>query len=353
MLKLHLILHNVFNIKPDSFGSRASRLGFLAIVFFVLHIVAMIYFEGMKISDAVWVTFTTATTVGYGDLSASTPMGRASTVLLMYLVGLWVFAEVIGLFMERREFVGESKRKGIWSWKMNGHIVIINTPDFNGDLYLERLVSEFRADDDYKQLKIVVVSHKLQDGLPLELRSNGVVLVCGDPTDVGVFDKACVSTAKYVVVVSDKSDSPKSDAYTLDAVYRSRKVNKDAFIAAECVIDENRDGIFDNGANAIIRPIRSYPGLIVRAIDSIGSEKIFEDLFSSDHAKIDNTKDASHLKSEIGSLTWKEIVIQTVENRGFVPLGLRMDDGEVAFSPDMDENFSIEKIAGVFIISNE
>jgi len=318
-----------------------------------VHIAAMISFEGMSFGDAVWITFTTATTVGYGDLSAATAAGRTATVLLMYLVGVWVFVELIGLFMERREFVVESKRKGFWSWEMNEHIVIINTPEFNGELYLERLVNEFRGDDDYKDHKIVVVTRKLEDGLPLELRSNGVVLVSGDPTDIGVLDRACVSAASYVVVVSDKSDSPKSDAYTLDAVYRSRKANKNAFIAAECVLDENRDGIFDNGANAIIRPIRSYPGLIVRAIDSVGSEKIFEDLFSSDHAKIDNTKDASHLESENGSLTWKEIVMQTVENIGSVPLGLSMHDGEVEFSPDMDKIFSIAKIGRVFIISNE
>jgi voltage-gated potassium channel len=49
--------------------------------------VLMTYFERMKFTDALWWAFVTATTVGYGDLSPATGMGRIIASLLM-LVGI-------------------------------------------------------------------------------------------------------------------------------------------------------------------------------------------------------------------------------------------------------------------------
>ena len=47
------------------------------------HIVAMMVFEGLSLWDAIWLTMTTMTTVGYGDISASSFFGRLSTIILM------------------------------------------------------------------------------------------------------------------------------------------------------------------------------------------------------------------------------------------------------------------------------
>lgn len=41
------------------------------------------YFEDMSFFDGLWWAFVTATTVGYGDLSPSTPMGRLIACILM------------------------------------------------------------------------------------------------------------------------------------------------------------------------------------------------------------------------------------------------------------------------------
>ena len=49
--------------------------------------VAMTYFEKMSFQDALWWSFVTATTVGYGDLSPASGAGRIIACVLM-VVGI-------------------------------------------------------------------------------------------------------------------------------------------------------------------------------------------------------------------------------------------------------------------------
>lgn len=64
----------------------------LLIVLFALHIGFMMHYEGFSLGNATWLTLTTATTVGYGDMSAATTQGRLATVLLIYLGGIFILA---------------------------------------------------------------------------------------------------------------------------------------------------------------------------------------------------------------------------------------------------------------------
>ena len=56
-----------------------------------LHALAMVYFEGVLWGDAIWLTLTTVTTVGYGDFSALTPIGRSATAVLIYGFGIAIW----------------------------------------------------------------------------------------------------------------------------------------------------------------------------------------------------------------------------------------------------------------------
>ena len=58
-------------------------------------------------------------------------------------------------------------------------------------------------------------------------------------------------------------------------------------VVVECVNDANRQRLRDLGAHSVIRPIRAYPELIVRAIVSPGVETMMENLFThhGDHSQ--------------------------------------------------------------------
>jgi voltage-gated potassium channel len=52
-------------------------------------------------------------------------------------------------------------------------------------------------------------------------------------------------------------------------------------ISAEVVKDSNRDRLRKVGADSVLRPIRAYPELLMRAILAPGSEQVIETIFDS------------------------------------------------------------------------
>lgn len=87
--------------------------------------ICMMYFEKMSFSDSLWWSFVTATTVGYGDLSPSTGMGRIIASILM-IVGIGLIgsltSSITSFFLEPLH-----KSKSISSDKINMIITMYNS----------------------------------------------------------------------------------------------------------------------------------------------------------------------------------------------------------------------------------
>ena len=88
-----------------------SRLNFLLVVstiFIVIGAVAISLVEGISIGDALWWSFVTFTTVGYGDVLLKTNLGRSIGILLM-VIGIGVIGVItttLTLYL-----LGEKKKK--------------------------------------------------------------------------------------------------------------------------------------------------------------------------------------------------------------------------------------------------
>jgi voltage-gated potassium channel len=123
------------------------------LIIFILHITAMIQWENLHIYDAIWLTFTTITTVGYGDLPIETVAGRLATIILLYLGGIFVLAKTAGDYFDYRVVKSNKQIKGEWRWDMNNHIVLIsNNEDHIPILYYQRLVNEFQQTSNIKNM---------------------------------------------------------------------------------------------------------------------------------------------------------------------------------------------------------
>ena len=92
------------------------------------------------------------------------------------------------------------------------------------------------------------------------------------------------------------------DSVTFDVVHRLNELGVVERAFVECVDDDNRERLYKIGARVVLRPIRSYPEIVVRAMVAPGSEAIIEDFFTheGDHPQ--------RYEVELRDMPWHEVV---------------------------------------------
>lgn len=87
---------------------------FASVVCILIGGVSIHYAEGMSISDGIWWSFVTATTVGYGDISPSSLVGRIIASVLM-IVGIGLIGSltstITALFFQKKKNVTSTKEQ--------------------------------------------------------------------------------------------------------------------------------------------------------------------------------------------------------------------------------------------------
>jgi voltage-gated potassium channel len=259
------------------------RSGLFLLIIFGLHSGAMVLFEGFGFGDALWLTLTTATTVGYGDLSATTGWGRASTVVLLYLGGIFVLAKVVGDYFDYRTEKRTRQRCGEWEWKMQDHILIINTPREGGESFFIKVIEQIRANRRYRDTMVQILTKRFPAGLPTKLSEmEGVSHRNRDALDDQALLEAGADQAVAIIILAREEHNPDSDSRTFDILHRLREYALgDKLLIAECVNDRNRERFHAAGAEVVMRPIRSYPEMLVRGLVAPGAEQIIENMFTS------------------------------------------------------------------------
>lgn len=249
----------------------------------------MIYIEYLYPWEAFWLTIVTLSTVGYGDISAQTQMGQIVTMLLLIIPGVIVISAILSRVIEIQTIKVNRKIFGKWNWKMDNHILIFNAPK-NIEHFVTKLMQELSHDPQYKNSVVQIVSQDFPDGLPNLLRDNRVILYSSHPNAAGTLLNVTIEHALVAFVLAEDPSDTVSDAATFDLIHRIREANSDIYIVAETVSDDNRKRIRSIGANAIIRPIRSYPEIAARAVLAPGSELVIEQFFNhhgSEYNRID------------------------------------------------------------------
>jgi len=310
----------------------------------VLHGFAMMQFEGMPFADGLWLTMTTITTVGYGDLSASSWPGRLTTVLLIYLGGIFIVGKFVGDFFDYRLSRRTAIKTGKWDFSdMEDHIIVIGT-EYDYENYFTRLIEEFRREEATQDREIVLLSSSFKDGLPLPLENLMVNYVQGAGGDPDALQRAGIGRAKIVAVLAWNENERRSDGKTFDIIHRIREINADAQIIAECVDDTNRIRLIEAGASVVIRPIRSYPEMTVGALLNPGSSEILENLFTGEGEKIVCVSDK---QEEV----WQDVVIRYVSNGEGIPIAYRAKkSGKIVTVPAPDQLIAADQI---FVLTRE
>lgn len=303
------------------------RAVFYIVLIIVAHTVAMMSFEGFSYGDSLWLTLTSLTTVGYGDISAATPMGRVSTVMILYVGGIFIVGNMVGDFFDYRSLRQEAMKNGNWSWnKMKDHIIIIGSKD-DSEQHLSRLITECEKTKATMGRNIVLVSENFDGGLPSELQDFNIKYLKGRGNSPTTLEKASVENAHIIIILSWEEQDKFSDGYAFDVISRIRESGSDAQIVAECVDDSNRQRLKTAGATMVLRPIRAYPEMIVGGLLNPGAVEILENLFTADGERIVRT-------NEVREGSWSDIVSEFVRNDRGVPIAYTdVNSGKVITSP--------------------
>ncbi|HYE00187.1 MAG TPA: ion channel, partial [Alphaproteobacteria bacterium] len=248
----------------------------------LLHIAAMMALEGMSAMEGLWLTATTLTTVGYGDLSAKTPAGRMATILLVYVGGIFVLAGAINTWLDRKADRHDRQMRGAWKWKMRDHLLIIGTPAQQPTAFFRGIAQQIRASRGWQETPILLLTRAYSDGtLPQRLADLGIVHYDGDANSDEDLVAADAAVARGIIVLAESEVDRGSDAATFYAIHRLRELGYAGPLVAEVVADGNRDRLTAQGATATVRPMRGYPEMLVRGLLAPGAERILEDLFTA------------------------------------------------------------------------
>lgn len=336
---------SVRSLVPSASPRRAlRRLVIVLLMLAVLHVTAIVAFEGLTPFEALWLTMTTMTTVGYGDYTAETYPGRLSTMLLVFLGGIWVAFQTAATYFDYRAERRERMRLGRWRWNMHGHILVLNAPAENATAYLTRLACEFRASRRFGERLLQIVTTRFEGGvpeggLPESLHELGVIHYSGCPWDFQALAAANAQHADVIVVLAESDSNPGSDSRTLDIVDRLRGMGARGRILAECVDDDNRPRLRRFGADIVVRPLRGYPEMVVRALAAPGAEAILEDLFTS------KGDECWRYDVRVAGCLWADLAIILIKHDIGAPIAFRSaDDKEIRINPGPDAQVDADKL---------
>ncbi|GAB3487827.1 ion channel [Marinomonas epiphytica] len=304
-----------------------------------IHSLAMVLFEDLDWWQAFWLTMTSASTTGYGDISAATFWGQLFTIVFIYGLGITLLAQIASDYVELRISRKEMRIKGRLEWnKMQDHILIINTPKYNTENYLDLLITQICLTPEIADYPIQILTPDFPDGLPDKLRSHGVVHHTGDAIEQGMLLAAGAQRAKYIIVLSPDAQDAHCDSLNFDILHRIKQLNSKAFVLAESINDTNRNRFRDAGANAVIRPVRAYPEMLVRSLIAPGTEQVLENLFrhQGDHTvRID-------LKLE--NVSWANIVTTLIQHDVGTALGYEDTSGRIITHPNASRVISTNSL---------
>ena len=214
---------------------------------------------------------------------------------------------------------------------MNKHIVVINSPKHNATQYFERFASQIRENTATKKTPIVLLNTDYPDGLPSSLVNLGVLLVEGHGNHEIDFEQTHMSDAEHILVLAKDELLEDSDSLTFDICHRMKERGLSYRVIVECVEDENRERFKRIGAKSVIRPIRSYPEILVRAMESPGAEQLIEDMFTraDDHfMRYSLWLEGDH---------WSDVVMSMMMSNLGTPLAYVTKEGQVVIHPAGDE----------------
>ena len=292
---------------------------------------------GLTLADSMWWALVTITTVGYGDITPVTGLGKIVGGFLMVggMITLALFAGIIGhslvlalLALREEQFV--------MSDYVN-HIVVCGYDDTT-----HLLLDALRHELDLEETRVVLFdSHERPRTLPPEF-----LWVHGDPTKQSELGKVRLTQAAAVIVAGDRTAPPqKADATTILTVFTIRAHLRSQYqevqhriaplyVVAEVLDSENVDHARSAGADEVVETRRLGSAMLAHSIRFHGAADVMSGVLLQGAHNIY----VGGIPPEYAAIqTFGELMAEMkLTALGALVIGVRYADGSEAINPARD-----------------
>ena len=284
--------------------------------------------------DGLWWALVTITTVGFGDITPVTLLGRIIGGVLM-VAGMFTLAMFAGI-------VGSSLVSGVLAireeqFRMSSYVnhVVVCGFDESTHLLLEALAQEL----DLSKTRVVFFDdHERPRDLPPEF-----LWVQGDPTKESELDKVRLTHATAVVISGERDISPQNaDARTILIAFTIRSyLDKNErqvqqrqiplWVVAEILDSENVGHAYSAGADEVIETRKIGYSMLAHAVGFHGTANAMSQVLTSGSHNVYIGEIPGDRKKAV---SFGEILRELkLSKRGGLIVGLHLPSGEQMLNP--------------------
>jgi voltage-gated potassium channel len=197
--------------------------------------------ERYSLLDALYMTVTTLTTVGFGEVHPLSPAGRLFTIGLIAL-GLGTVSAAVGSALEI--LLGEQLRERVYHQRMErrlkeieNHVIICG---------YGRIGQEVARELTALGIPFVVIDRDLQEAASLEAAS--ILHVSGDASEEEILRLSGIERARCLIAVAS------TDADNIFITLTARSLNPRLFIVARSIREQDEHKVRRAGADRVVSP---------------------------------------------------------------------------------------------------
>lgn len=235
--------------------------------------------------DAIWYTLVTITTVGYGDITPHSILGRTSAMILL-LAGVALFGALSGKFASFLFDRQQKKDRGLLKMnKMKNHFLICGwKPNF--ERILEGILL---ANPEIPPEKITLLNNSSQtemEKIKVDSRFKNIHYIHGDFTDEDTLLKSQIKTAERTLILADNSENfsnLETDSRTVLAVITIKNLNPKIYCVAEIIDSKFEKHLSLAHCDEIILSADYGQNLLIQASSGKGMSHILRELISEEN----------------------------------------------------------------------
>ncbi|MHB1663879.1 MAG: potassium channel family protein [bacterium] len=322
-------LYRKFNIVTLKHRSELLRILIILLAIILIFAFLFSHYENISFFKAFYWAVTTASTVGYGDVTPTNNIGRVIAMGLM-LVGIGM----LGVFLATLSSIMFEFKLGRIFGSMESHFVEKHVVILGYSNLIKQSLDEILAEKD----NITLVADI--DKSP----SNDInfVFIKGDITENKNIEKAKIDKAKLCIISDD------DDSKTLISAITVRTKYKDTYIIALVVKKETAGALKEIGVNEVFATGSFSSKLLVKSVKIRGASNFFSQLMNED---FEEGLIEKNIPSSVIGKSFHDALFFIKETTDELLVGVKRD-GKMIVNPD-GKTFILDKNDKMILIGKK